>query len=188
MSTEIRIDQTEYVPGMGPVKLATVMFGALVFGVGLLWAWHPAKLWFHGAAAEAAVVYVEETKPGQEPVRLTSGKEVRDAEDPTRNAVYSYHVQFQGPSGELHEGALNYGHALRPQHNIGDTVNIRYAPANPQDLVVIDSIRTWTFALFFAAVGLLIVVSQWILFANANRSIPLESIEGVVAHHEQEES
>jgi hypothetical protein len=123
------------------------------------------------------VAYVLQEKPGQEPVRLDTRKKVEDAEDPTRNAVYSYFVQFPGEGGEQQETSLNYAQVLRPLLSIGDSVNVRYDKDNPTDVIHVDSVRTWAFGCFFLAVGLLLFLPQLFILLKARTPIVIDSIQ-----------
>jgi hypothetical protein len=132
-----------------------------------------------GGTATAQVVYIEMKKPGQEPVRLTTRKEVADAADPTRNAVFTYIVRFNTQAGEPVEARLNYGQVVRPRLSITDPVKINYSKGNPTDLVEAWSVRTYAFGIFFLVIGLMISVTQAILLKNARKPIIIDSIHSM---------
>ena len=171
------MSEQTYTPGMTGRKTAAVVFGALVVLFGLWWLMHPLGLLFFGAKAQATVVYVLQEKPGQEPVRLDTRKKVEDAEDPTRNAVYSYHIQFEGEAGDMIQSTLNYAQVRRPGLSIGDTVRIRYDRQDPADVIHVDSVRTWAFGCFFVAVGLLLFLPQLFILLHARKPIVVDSIK-----------
>jgi hypothetical protein len=165
-----------FTPGMAGRKLAGMLLGAAIMLFGVFWQWEPARLFLTGETVDAKVVYVIEAKPGQEPIKHDTRKAVAEAEDPTRNATFFYHLRFTTAAGHEVTAPLNYGQALRPLHSIGDTLAVAYDPAAPETIIDMWSVRTWAFGFFFMGTGLLIFVPQWWLFRAAKRPIVLDQI------------
>jgi hypothetical protein len=171
--------QETFTPGMVIRKIAAFSLGIAVMSFGLFWMRHPLTLAISGGTATAQVVCVEMEKPGQEVVRLTTRKEVADAEDPTRNAVFSYIIRYTTQSGEPVEARLNYGQVVRPRLSITDPVKINYSKENPTDLIEAWSVRTYGFGVFFLIIGLMISITQAILLKNARKPIVIDPIQAM---------
>lgn len=165
-----------FTPGMFRRKLAAFLFGCAVLAFGVYWQAKPAWLLLRGETTEARVAYVLEVKPGQEPVKHDTRKAVAEAEDPTRNATFLYHVRFTTAAGRTVTAPLNYGQAHRPIHSVNDPIPIAYDPDNPEDLIDRWSVRTWAFGFFFMGIGVFIAIPQWFLLRAANRPIVLDQI------------
>jgi hypothetical protein len=165
-----------FTPGMAGRKLAGMLLGVAIVLFGVFWQWEPSRLFLFGETTDAKVAYVIESKPGQEPIKHDTRKAVGEAEDPTRNATFFYHLRFTTAAGQEVTAPLNYGQALRPLHSIGDTLVVSYDPKAPETIIDKWSVRTWAFGFFFVGTGLLILVPQWWLFRAANRPIVLDQI------------
>lgn len=191
------MEQKTFTPGMVGRKIAGVLLGVSILSSGVIWLWHPMTLWFTGVKTDAQVVRVEKDKPGQEPIQLTTRKEVMDSEDPTRNAVFKYWVRFTTEDGKEVESLLNYGQVVRPLRSITDIVGICYDRNNPTDLVETDylikftfrdkpyqwikmlSVRSSAFGMFFVVIGLLIFITQLIILLHARKPIVIDGIHSM---------
>jgi Na+/melibiose symporter-like transporter len=165
-----------YTPGMKGIKFVCMMLGVAIFCFGVFWQWDNFRLFLFGDTTQATVTSILQEKPGQEPVILDTRKAVNEAEDPTRNAIYSYRIRFSDESGTERETGLNYGQVLRPLLSIGDTVTISYDTAEPETVIERYHVRTWAYGFFFMGIGLLMAIPQFFIWRAANKPIVLDQI------------
>lgn len=165
-----------YTPGMKRRKLAAVLLGVALTAFGFWWQYEPIVLATLGNTSQSVVVAVIEYKPGQAERILDTRKAVSQAEDMTRNAIYTYRVRFKTGAGQEVTTVLNYGQVVRPIHSIGDTITVSYWPSDPDKIIDRNSIRTWAFGIFFVGCGLLILIPQYFIYRAADKPIVLDSI------------
>ena len=182
-----------YTPGKRGLKFMTTLLGALIVAFGIWWQWDNFVLVLFGESTSAKVAYVVEERLGQEPVKLDTVRAVADANDPTRNATFYYHVVFTTQAGEDVTARLNYGQAVRPLLSIGTDVFVAYDPEDPSVVIRawdhhefsvfgnvfqlhLPNLSTWAFGFFFMGTGLLLFIPQLFLFLAAGKPIILDPI------------
>ncbi|MFP4223627.1 MAG: DUF3592 domain-containing protein [Phycisphaeraceae bacterium] len=169
-------------------KIASAVIGLVIMGVGIAWLWEPVGLMVFGEAAEARVAFIEQRKPGQDTVVLTTKKELSEAEDFTRNASFIYFVRFDTGAGETVEAPLNYAQVLRPTYSIGDHLWVQYDPDEPrEDVIDVKALATWAFGGFFFGIGAIITVVQSIILYYARTPIELDLIGSEMAERAEAE-
>lgn len=103
--------------------------------------------------------------------KVTSGKVIGLAEDthPDSGITYSAVVEFTLPEGRTLQFEDDSQTCSPPCHTVGDTVPVRYEPANP-DRAIIDTPTNWVWTGVLLLLTLIVTVFALVASVRAYRS------------------
>jgi len=160
-----------YRPGYRGVKAFFCLMGLLIVTLGIASLWEPLTLLIQGRNANAEIDAVVLRRPGEPDEIVTVKDEVKP--DPTNTITFMYHAHYTTPDGVPAQGLLNLAFRAKSNREIADEMAVRYAPTQPERLVAIRDLATWTFGGFLVLCGLFLAFVQGIYFWHAGRPIAI---------------
>ena len=169
-----------YTPGYAGLKLVMIVFGLVLFGLGLSQLWTPLRLLAFGHRAMAEATTVIKSSRGTpdrllaDDVQVQANLETRD-----RSHVFWNQFRFHTADGRTIEVRANVGSQLKPLYplvnadGLPTTDVVYYDAARPEVVVFPYIISTWFGAGALAIGGLLIVLIGSVLLYWAGKPIEM---------------
>lgn len=141
---------TFYTPGRAKRKLMVVVYGLVLFGLGLSQLWAPLRLLVSGTRIRGEVTSVIKTKEGLPDLVLTDDSQIQANLEPRdRSYVFWNEFRFHAADGRAINVRAPVGSELKPLFPLLDadglptTVPICYNPMHPEEVVFPMIISTW---------------------------------------------
>jgi len=172
-----------YTPGYSKPKALMVVWGLLLFGLGLWQLAGPLELVLLGTRAEAEAVSVIKSKAGLPDVTLKDDFQIQANLEP-RDRSYIFWNEFMFPDKNGHEITVRapVGSQCKPLYTLLDsdglptTDVVYYDPGHPEKVVFPRIISTWFIPGMLTFIGLLGILIGSTLFYWSFRPIELPHI------------
>ena len=176
-------EPTYYTPGRAKRKLMVVVYGLILFGLGISQLWSPLRLLLSGTPIRGEVTSVIKTKEGLPDVVLTDDSQIQANLEPRdRSYVFWNEFRFHAADGRVIDVRAPVGSELKPLFPLLDadglptTVPICYNPARPDEVVFPMLISTWFAPGMLVVSGLACLLIGSFLFYWADKPIELPHI------------
>lgn len=175
-----------HIPGSYGVKLAYLIVGCCVLGIGLWFAWEPASRVMFGVTTEARVVRIVKVTPGGEDKVIRYRLEFANERD--RSVSFQHFVEVDS-KGERKVMQLGVNSRVKPYANINDRLTVSFYPRGGYAFETWAA-RTWGIAILYIANGLIFVGLGVPMFLAVGRPIEIdpEAKEGVEKEGVEKES
>ncbi len=172
-----------YTPGAAKRKLMMILFGFLLFTLGMTQLWTPLRLLAFGEHTRAEAIYVTKAKAGLPDLIFHDDLEIQNNLEPRdRSYVFWNEFRFHTADGGTVNVRAPVGSQLKPLYTLLDsdglptTDLLYYDPAHPKTDVFPLLISTWFVPGMLVLAGLAGVGIGSVLFYWSNKPIELPHI------------
>jgi hypothetical protein len=159
-----------HIPGSYAVKLAYLIVGIGVLGIGLGFAWPPASRILFGITTKAQVTRIVQITPGAEARVFYYRHEFPHEHD--RSVMFQHFVEVEN-NGERKVMQLGVDSRVAPYANINDRLTVSFRPG---DRYAIETwaTRTWGVAILYLSIGLIFSGLGIPMFLAVGRPIEID--------------